>query len=297
MDVIERVNSLDGGCKYLLSAGGREKTVEATYFYHGESRLPYLCISSQFGCAVGCLFCETGRQKSLGNLDASQIVRQVEVCSSELMKEGSPRLDTVLFAGMGEPMLNLTHVRKASLDLKARGMANRVTLTTAGILSRFDELYDIPLDTLSISLHATTDEIRKKLMPGVARYRIEDLMEHAASYRQRTGVRVILNYILLKNINDRDEDLKRLAEIIPSGIFSIKLKRLNDVSPVAGLFLSTSDEFGKFFSHLTDAGFDCIVDIGKGTDVLGGCGQLRSRFRTLRTMVASVSVRSSRQKN
>lgn len=121
MEIVERTRSTDGGCKYLLSTGDLIKTVESTLFYLDEQQLPYLCVSCQIGCAIGCVFCETGRQKHLENLDSDQIIRQVEVCLDDLKEETKgeiQKINTVLFAGMGEPMLNWPELKKRSLLLR-----------------------------------------------------------------------------------------------------------------------------------------------------------------------------------
>ncbi|CAH2904430.1 MAG: 23S rRNA (adenine(2503)-C(2))-methyltransferase @ tRNA (adenine(37)-C(2))-methyltransferase (EC [uncultured Paraburkholderia sp.] len=285
MEIVERKKSADGGCKYLLATGDLTKTVESTLFYMDEPRLPYLCVSCQIGCAIGCIFCETGRQKPLGNLDSDQIIQQVKVCLNDLEQETNGeirKINTVLFAGMGEPMLNLPEIKDATIAIKARGFAYRVTLTTMGIVSKFNELYEIPLDTLSISLHATTDEKRERLIPGGAKYRITDLIDHVDRYQKTSGARVIFNYLLLRDVNDTDEDLRRLMTLINPNDFVVKLKYLNEIGSVDGLKLKASDRFSVFANELRENGYECIVDISKGTDVWGGCGQLRSKSRTLR---------------
>ncbi|WP_198155525.1 radical SAM protein, partial [Candidatus Burkholderia verschuerenii] len=201
MEIVERKRSTDGGYKYLLSTGDLTKTVGSTLFYLDEQRLSYLCVSCQTGCAIDCVFCETGRQKPLGNLDSDQIIQQVEVCLDDLSQETKGeirKINTVLFAGMGEPMLNSPEIKKATIAIKAAGMANRVTITTMCILSKFNELYEIPLDTLSISLHATTDEKRRLLIPSGATYRIADMIDQADRYQKTSGARVIFNYLRLR---------------------------------------------------------------------------------------------------
>ncbi|CAH2810558.1 MAG: Ribosomal RNA large subunit methyltransferase N (EC [uncultured Caballeronia sp.] len=155
-------------------------------------------------------------------------------------------------------------------------------MTTMGIVSKFNELYEIPLDTLSISLHATMDEKRGQLIPGGAKYRIADVIDHADRYQKTSGARVIFNYLLLRDINDTDEDLHRLMTLINPNNFIVKLKHLNEISSVDGLKLKASDRFFVFTNELRKNGYECIVDISKGVDVWGGCGQLRSKSRILR---------------
>ncbi len=127
-------------------------------------------------------------------MNSDQIIRQVKVCLNDLEQETKGeirKINTVLFAGMGEPMLNLPGIKKATIDIKAREMANRVTMTTICIVSKFKELYEIPLDTLSISLHATTDEKRGRLIPGGAKYRIADVIDHADRFCSACDIQLL----------------------------------------------------------------------------------------------------------
>lgn len=285
MNIVRKINSSDGSRKYLFTAENIEKTVEATFFLHTEQQLPYLCISSQFGCAVGCIFCETGRQKSQGNMSTEQIVQQVENCRSDLLQTtpgSSPMLDTILFAGMGEPMLNIVEVKKAAKLFKEKGSSRRVTMTTVGILPKFEELYDFPLDMLSISLHATTDDVREKIIPVGSKYRIDSLLDHIHRYQASTGTSIIMNYLLFQGLNDTDRDIDRLAGMLNPQQLAIKLKYFNEVSAINGISLKASTRFAEFADRLRAQGFNCMIDVSKGTDIWGGCGQLRSQFRTLR---------------
>ncbi|PHM60737.1 hypothetical protein Xsto_03705 [Xenorhabdus stockiae] len=289
MIISEVVESDNGSKKYLLSASDSDlrKSVESTFFKHTEQHLPYLCISSQYGCAVGCVFCETGRQKPLGNMTTEQIVQQVLLCREHLLNSGSlgdnQELNTILFAGMGEPMLNLKEISGAVTEFKSQSLANRVTLTSVGIRHTADKLYDLPLDTISISLHATTDEQRDMLIPSKAKFSTKDLLEYFAAYHQNTGVPVIVNYLMLEGINDSQEDLARLKDLVDKDTFIIKLKYLNEVSSIDGIILNPSEEMPAFAKALTEAGFRCISDKSDGTEILGGCGQLKSQIRDIRS--------------
>lgn len=283
MQIIDSTRSKDNDCKYLLSDGDLSKSIEATYFRHGPDRAPYLCISSQFGCAVGCVFCETGKQKPLGNMSAAQIVDQVKACRSELISNQSiDRLNTVLFAGMGEPMLNIGQVVQAARTIKEQDLAERVTVTSIGILSAFDVLSQAPIDTLSLSLHATTDETRHRLIPASKNTHIRDLMARVRRYKYESGAHIIVNYLLLDGINDSDADLTHLCDMIEPEFATVKLKYLNSVSPTTGFALHPSSRFSLFEQQLRERNYMCIIDVSAGVDVLGGCGQLRSKSRVLR---------------
>ncbi|MDX7988652.1 radical SAM protein [Xenorhabdus sp. 12] len=288
MKISEVVESPNGSKKYLLSANDLDlrKSVESTYFLHTNQHVPYLCISSQYGCAVGCVFCETGRQQPLGNMTTEQIVQQVVLCREHLSHSGaledSQNLNTILFAGMGEPMLNLKEISGAISEFRRQALTERVTLTTVGIRHSGDKLYDIPLDTVSISLHATTDELRDMLIPSKAKFGVTDLLEHFSTYHNHTGTPIIVNYLMLDGINDSSEDLARLKDLVDKNIFTIKLKYLNEVSDINGITLNPSKNMSFFYNELTKEGFKCILDISDGTEILGGCGQLKSQVRDIR---------------
>ncbi|QTL38588.1 radical SAM protein [Xenorhabdus budapestensis] len=289
MKISEVVESENGSKKYLLSASDSDlrKSVESTFFMHTEQRLPYLCRSSQYGCAVGCVFCETGRQQPLGNMTTEQIVQQVVLCRDHLLHSGAlggdEGLNTILFAGMGEPILNLKEISGAVTEFKKQTLANRATLTTGGIRHAGDKIYDLPLDTVSISLHATTDEQRNMLIPSKAKFGIKELLEHFSTYHHHTGVPVIVNYLMLEGINDSQQDLTRLKDLVDKDIFVIKLKYLNEVSDINGISLNPSEEMPAFAKALTEAGFRCISDKSDSTEILGGCGQLKSQVRDIRS--------------
>ncbi|CDG17835.1 radical SAM protein [Xenorhabdus doucetiae] len=289
MKISEIMESENGSKKYLLSASDSDlrKSVESTFFIHTNQHLPYLCISSQYGCAVGCVFCETGRQQPLGNMTTEQIVQQVLLCHEHLLHSealgDSQRLNTILFAGMGEPMLNLKEISGAIAEFKKQTLADRVTLTTVGIRHAGDKIYDLPLDMISISLHATTDEQRNMLIPSKAKFGIKDLLDHFSAYHHHKNVPVIVNYLMLEGINDSQEDLARLKDLVDKDTFIIKLKYLNEVSDINGITLNPSEKMQSFAKALTEAGFRCISDISDGTEILGGCGQLKSQVRDIRS--------------
>ncbi len=199
-----------------------------------ERRLTY-CISSQAGCALACAFCATGLMGLLRNLRAEEIVSQVF-----LMQEHNGWRDrrfNLVFMGMGEPLVNYGPVMEAvrilhdplGLEVGAR----RVTLSTCGIVPQMDRLAEegLPLG-LALSLHATTDELRDRLVPVNARFPLAQLIPAARRYGERSGRRVTLEYILLAGVNDRREDAERLARIargLPSKI------NLIPYNPVPGL--------------------------------------------------------------
>lgn len=280
IEVIEKKKSSDGSVKYLWQTASSDSSVESICFQLGGE--PHICISTQAGCNVGCVFCETGKQRNLGDLTPQEIYAQVALTAEDLPDEvPGGRFAKVVVAGMGEPLLNFDNLREAAGRLLADGLAEQVTLTTSGIVPQMRRLASMPIGTLSVSLHATTNEVRTRLIPTNKTYPLEQVVEAARDYRLETGTPVIMNYLLFDGVNDTDADLERLTELVDPALFAVKLKSWNDV-PEVGLRPSSEDRYAYFRQGLADAGFEASICVSAGSDVGGGCGQLRSVHRTLK---------------
>lgn len=278
MNLLERVAAEDGSAKSLWGLPDRRRSVESIAFSI-EGR-PYVCISTQIGCPVGCVFCETGRQQTLGNLSADEIYAQVE--REAVDASGAPRkLHRVVIAGMGEPLLNLDAVAAASRRMLDDALTAEVSITTSGIVPAMAQLDAVPITVLSVSLHATTDAVRNRLIPTNRKYGLDRVIEASVGYRHRTGTQVIMNYLLFDGVNDSDDDAERLVALLDPALFSVKLKCWNDIDDTA-LVASPGERFAYFRDRLVAAGFDTTIDRSAGTEVGGGCGQLRSSERTIR---------------
>jgi 23S rRNA (adenine2503-C2)-methyltransferase len=226
------------------------------------------------------LFCETGRQKTLGNLSAEEIHAQV---AETVARHG--QLKRVVVAGMGEPLLNLPALGEASRRILDERLADEITVTTSGIVPEMARLDALPLHLLSVSLHATTNEVRTRLSPTSRRHPLEEVIAAAAAYRERTGVPVIMNYLLFDGVNDSDADVARLIRLLSPHMFTVKLKEWNEIADTS-LAMSSPDRYATFATQLRDAGFVALIDTSAGVDVGGGCGQLRSKARVPRLTVA-----------
>jgi 23S rRNA (adenine2503-C2)-methyltransferase len=239
MKLAQKAVSLDGSVKHLWELSGRA-VVESTYFQ--LNRQPHLCLSSQAGCNVRCVFCETGRQRNQHNLSSHEIVAQAMLSRDDVGL--SPGIfKAVLFAGMGEPLLNFRSVAAAAEGL------------------------------LNVSLHATTNEIRDRLIPINRQYPLEEVLDAAMAYRCATGNPVTINYLLLAGVNDSDRDVERMLGLLDPAMFAIKLKVWNALSG-SDLIASPAERFEAFESALTAHGFHVTVDRSQGTDIAAGCGQL-----------------------
>lgn len=290
MKVIDQVASRDGSTKYLFETSPGV-TVESVVFE--QCGAPSICVSCQAGCNIGCVFCETGRQKNSRDLSADEICRQVEAAARAC---SLPRFRAVLFAGMGEPLDNFESVAQASRQLIAGGLCDEVRLVTSGIVPYMDRLHEVPISALGISLHATTNAMRTLLVPINKKYPLETVLAAGERYRRRTGNPVTVNYLLFRGLNDTAADLERLLGLLSPAVFEIKLKVWNDTG-VEGLTRSDEETFALFREGLEANGFWVSARPSRGVDIQAGCGQLRSadrveRMRALRVPANLVARRS-----
>ncbi|MCX5774382.1 MAG: 23S rRNA (adenine(2503)-C(2))-methyltransferase RlmN [Fusobacteria bacterium] len=271
------VSKLDNSVKFLFELADQEliETVLMKYKDHMT-----LCVSSQVGCAVNCVFCQTGKGGFVRNLTATEIVNQYYEVEREVKKSGG-HVRNIVFMGMGEPLLNLGNVVEAITILGNENGQNvsirRISVSTAGILPGIEELLidEFPL-TLSISLHATTDEQRSRIMPINKRYSLKELIETLRLYQSRTGRKITFEYILIKDFNMTRDDANRLREITKSFICNVNLIPYNPIENCE--FESPGrTEIERFTSQLERLGVNVTLRASKGRDIQGACGQLRKR--------------------
>ena len=215
---IEKATSVDGSCKYLwqLQDGN---TIESVLI--PEKNHFTLCISTQVGCAQGCRFCRTAQGGLIRNLTRGEIIAQVRDVQHEIMQQPSvtKRLTNLVLMGMGEPLANYEAVAGAirtitDADMGLKLAARRVTLSTAGLLTKLPDLRRDLQVKLAISLNATENRTRSRLMPINRKYPIEQIIAACRRYQAQPGHRITFEYILLKGVNDAPEDAHRLAMIL-----------------------------------------------------------------------------------
>ena len=274
-EIERRYQSVDGTRRYLLRLeDGR--TVESVLMPEGERDT--ICISSQVGCTVGCRFCLTALMGIERNLTAGEIVAQVIAVSHDngLLRDGS-RLNIVMM-GQGEPLLNLENVVKATrllLDPDGVGLSpRRVTLSTAGIVPKIEELGREPVrPKLAVSLNASTEEMRRELMPITRKYHLNDLMEACRAYPLRLWEKLTFEYVLLRGVNDTDADARRVVKLLANLNAKVNLIALN---PGPGIPYETPDaERVHSFQAIVRRAMPCFVRKPRGLDIFAACGQLK----------------------
>lgn len=285
-EVVSKQVSSDGTRKYLVRiAGGHE--VEVVYIPE-ESR-GTLCISSQVGCTLTCSFCHTGTQKLVRNLTAAEIIGQVMVARDDLgewpepgtRKVGETRLlSNIVLMGMGEPLYNFENVRdamKIAMDPEGIQLSRRrITLSTSGVVPEIARTAQEIGCLLAVSFHATTDEVRNKLVPINKRWNIAELLDVLRTYpKVSNSERITFEYVMLQGVNDTKEDAHRLVKLIEGIPAKINLIPFNEW-PGAPYKRSSGNRIHAFAEIIHKAGYASPIRTPRGEDIMAACGQLKS---------------------
>lgn len=290
-EVSEEQRSADGTIKWAIRVGDQE--VETVYI--PEDDRATLCVSSQVGCALECKFCSTAQQGFNRNLRVSEIIGQVWRAAKiigSLKSSGRRPITNVVMMGMGEPLLNLTHVVPAMeimLDDFGFGLSKRrVTISTSGVVPALDKLGDMIDVALAISLHAPTDDVRDEIVPINKKYNIETFLASVRRYLGKSnanGGRVTVEYVMLDHINDSTDQAHQLAACLKDTPSKINLIPWNPF-PGAPYGRSSNSRIDRFAKVLMEYGFTTIVRKTRGDDIDAACGQLAGDVidRTKRTL-------------
>lgn len=274
-EVADRFDSIDGTRRYLLTLADG-KTVE-TVLMPEEGR-DTICISSQVGCPVDCKFCLTALMGLERSLTAGEIVGQVLVVAREHGLDPAGARMNIVMMGMGEPLLNLENVLKATrilTDAQGVGLSpRRITVSTSGIIPKMEELGKAEVrPKLAISLNASTEEQRARLMPITRKWHLEDLMEACRAYPLRPWERLTFEYVLLGGVNDTGADARRVVKLAGGLKCKVNLIALN---PGPGIpFETPSAERVAAFQQIVKRAVPCFVRKPRGRDVYAACGQLK----------------------
>ncbi len=301
-EVVSRQVSDDGTRKYLVRiAGGHE--VEVVYI--PEENRGTLCVSSQVGCTLTCSFCHTGTQKLVRNLTAGEIIGQVMLARDDLgewpepgrnPKDETRLLSNIVLMGMGEPLYNFENVRdamKIAMDPEGISLSRRrITLSTSGVVPEIARTAEEIGCLLAISFHATTDNVRDKLVPINKRWNIEELLGALKEYpRLSNSERITFEYVMLKGVNDSDEDARRLIKLISGIPAKINLIPFNEW-PGAPYKRSDWKRIKAFADIIYKAGYASPIRTPRGEDIMAACGQLKSATERARKSRAQIAAES-----
>ncbi len=288
--IVSEQRSEDGTIKWLLEVDNHN-SVETVFI--PEKTRGTLCISSQVGCALECSFCSTGQQGFNRNLENWEIIAQMWVANKALgCKPKEERvISNVVFMGMGEPLLNVTHTFPAArilMDDNAYGLSKRrVTISTAGVVPAIDKIKSSVDVSLAISLHAPNNALRDELVPINQKYPLEVLMPalHRFVEGGHSKKHVTVEYVMLDQVNDRPEHAHQLIELLGDLPCKVNLIPFNPF-PNAPYKRSSNNAVHRFQDALMKAGVNCTVRRTRGDDIDAACGQLAGKVkdRTKRTL-------------
>lgn len=266
--------SSDGTIKYLLEFSDGECVETVLMRFDNRANLT-ACVSSQVGCAVNCSFCATGKRGFIRNLTAKEIIEQVLT----IQRDTGLKVTNVVFMGQGEPLLNLENVLRAMeiFNEDFQIGARRLTVSTSGIIPQINKLAEFNMQsTLAISLHAPNHNIRRKIMKIEDKYNMADLKTSLKNYVHKTGRRITIEYLLIKDVNDTVENAKELAYYLSDIKCNINLIPYNPTEQ-NDYKRPSNNSVMKFKYLLEHSGKKVTVRLERGADIDAACGQLKGK--------------------
>lgn len=279
-DVVNELHSPDGRARKDLLRLGDGEMVEAVLMRYQRRRT--VCVSTQIGCAVGCGFCATGQMGFRRDLTSGEITCQIVHFARVLRAEGE-RLTNVVLMGMGEPLLNyeasIAAVRRLNHPRGVNLGQRHFTISTAGIVPGIKRLAEEGLQSrLAISLHAATNGLRNELVPLNRRYGLDELFQACSYYTAQTGRRITIEWTLIENVNDGEEQAQALAARISGLPFHVNIIPLNPTAGYDGRPPSR-DKTAAFAAILAGERIPNTIRVRRGAAIQAGCGQLRQRHQ------------------
>ena len=236
-----------------------------------------VCVSSQVGCNMGCKFCESGRLKKVRDLEAYEIVQQIILIEEDI----NARIDSVVIMGIGEPFDNydniMNFIRIINNPFGINIGARHITVSTCGLIPKIKQFMNEELQVnLAISLHASNDEIRNRIMPVNKAYSINDLMSTLKEYIAKTNRRVTIEYVMLNSVNDSEDNALELANLLRGMNVYVNLIPYNETSHIE-FKKSSKDTIMKFYDTLKQKGINVTIRREFGGKIDAACGQLRAK--------------------
>ena len=302
-EIVSEQVSKDGTRKWLLrmpATGPFDRGAEVECVYIPERDRGTLCVSSQVGCTLNCTFCHTGTQKLVRNLSAAEIAAQIVVARDRLNdypgrtppegafvpRDGGRFVTNIVFMGMGEPLYNTDAVISAiSVLTDPEGLQlskRKITVSTSGVVPEIGRLVREADAMLAISLHATNDPLRERLVPLNRKYPIAELMQACRDYPGLSNARrITFEYVMLKGVNDSPAEARALVRLLRGIPAKINLIPFN---PWPGTQYECSDweTIERFSQIIFDAGYSSPIRTPRGRDILAACGQLKSETEKIR---------------
>ncbi len=271
---LKQVSKFDETVKYLikLSDGNFIESVLMKYKY-GYT----LCVSSQVGCKMGCMFCASTKNGCVRNLFPSEILGQIHIAQHDM----NIRVSHIVMMGMGEPLDNYQNtLRFLELVTSEDGLnisMRNISLSTCGLVPVIYDLLDKRFQlTLSVSLHAPNNELRSRIMPINKRYPIEELIKACKDYSKLTSRRISFEYAMIKDVNDSDKCAYELASLLKGMLCHVNLIPANEINESSHK-RSTNERLNRFMSVLTSKGINTTIRRSLGSDIDASCGQLRNK--------------------
>ena len=275
-EIVRKLESVDGTKKYLFDVqDGEGNLIESVLmqYHHGYT----ICVSCQIGCKMGCKFCASTGINFIRSLTSGEIVEQILAVE----RDNDIRISNVVFMGIGEPLDNYDNVVNAIRIINnQKGLsigARHISISTSGLVPKIYQLAEENIQcTLSISLHATTDEKRSGMMPVNNRYNIQELIQACRDYIKKTNRRISFEYALAKDNNDNLEDANELVKLLKGMICHVNLIPINKIEN-GNYTKSTNENIIKFRDYLNSKGIVATIRRELGSDIDAACGQLRKK--------------------
>jgi 23S rRNA (adenine2503-C2)-methyltransferase len=273
--VDKKVSEIDGTAKFLfkLKDGNIIESVLMKY-KHGNS----VCISSQVGCSMGCKFCASTIGGRIRNLSPSEFLDQIY----KIQKLTGERVSNVVIMGSGEPFDNFDNfIRFLDLIVSENGLnisQRNITVSTCGLVDKIYKLADMkPQLTLAISLHATTDEKRRELMPIANKYSISEILEACEYFLDKSNRRITFEYSLVQGVNDNIDDAKALSKLLKGMLCHVNLIPINPIKE-RSYARTQNEQVNAFRNCLEKHGINATIRREMGQDIQAACGQLRKSY-------------------
>ena len=271
----EKQVSKDGTMKFLFQLADGN-LVEAVLMRFDNRANLTACISTQVGCAMGCSFCATAKLGFKRNLEIDEIIQQIFLIQADT----GLKVTNIVYMGQGEPLLNFENLIVSIKIFREQFQigSRRITVSTCGIIPQIEKLADMNFQsTLAISLHAADNETRQEIMPVSKKYSFEQLIDTLKKYTNKTGRRVTIEYVLIRDINDSVEDAKKLAYAISKLKSNVNIIVYNE-NEKSSFKKPLKDSILKFKYILEASGKKVTVRLERGADIDAACGQLSSKM-------------------